>query len=172
MKIVDEKGKLFGKINLIDLLVVVVLIAAILFLAVRFTRGSGSNPINSSTKLTYTTLVSGVTQETYMEVQRQLAAAGGRDQLMASGDLLDGYVTGVTATPHINYQPDSNGVVTASVEQGDNARLDLVFTVEANVVNPIVNEVGTQEVRVGKTHILKTTHFEFTYGTVLTCNWG
>lgn len=172
MKIIDEKGKLFGKLNLIDLLVVLVLIAALLFLAFRLTRGSNANPVNSSTKLTYTTLVTGITPDVYAEVQRQLANAGGRDQLMASGDLLNAYVTNVTATPHINYQPDDNGVVTASVETGDNARLDLIFTVEATVVNPIVNEVGTQEVRVGKTHILKTTHFEFAYGSVLTCDWG
>ncbi len=172
MKIVDEKGKLFGKINLIDLLVVIVLIAAVLFLAVRLTKGSDGNPVNSSTKLTYTTLVSNVTPEVYAEVQRQLATAGGKDQLMASGDLLDGYVTKVESRPHMNYQPDANGAVVPSEETGDNARLDLIFTVEVNVVNPIVNEVGTQEVRVGKTHILKTTHFEFSYGTVLTCDWG
>lgn len=171
MKIIDEKGKLFGKLNLIDLLVVLILVAALLFLAVRFIKGSDANPVNSSTKLTYTTLVTNVTPETYVEVQRQLAAAGGRDQLMASGELLDGYVTGVTATPHVNYQPDANGVVTASEEKGEKARLDLIFTAEVNVPNPIVNEVGTQEVRVGKTHILKTTHFEFSYGTVLTCDW-
>lgn len=172
MKIIDEKGKLFGKLNLIDLLVALVLIAALLFLAFRLTRGSNANPVNSSTKLTYTTLVAGITPDVYAEVQRQLDAAGGRDQLMASGDLLNAYVTKVEATPHINYQPDDNGVVVASVETGDNARLDLIFTVEATVVNPIVNEVGTQEVRVGKTHILKTTHFEFAYGSVLTCDWG
>lgn len=172
MKIIDEKGKLFGKLNLIDLLALIVLAAAIIFLALRFTRGGGANPVSSSTPLTYTVQVTAVSQETYQEVQRQLAAAGGRDQLMASGDLLNAYVTGVTATPHVNYQPDDYGVVIPSVEQGDNARLDLVFTVEANVVNPIVNEVGTQEVRVGKTHILKTTHFEFTYGSILTCDWG
>jgi len=146
MKIVDEKGKLFGKINLIDLLVVIVLIAAVLFLAVRLTKGSDGNPVNSSTKLTYTTLVSNVTPEVYAEVQRQLAAAGGKDQLMASGDLLDGYVTKVESRPHMNYQPDANGAVVPSEETGDNARLDLVFTVEVNVVNPIVNEVVTQEV--------------------------
>lgn len=171
MKIIDEKGKLFGKLNLIDLLVILILVAAILFLAVRFTRGSDADPIGSSTRLTYTVQVTSVTSDVYNEVQRQLAAAGGRDQLMANGELVDGYVTGVTAAPHINYQPDANGVVTSSVEQGDNARLDLVFTVEANVPDPTVNAVGTQEVRVGKTHILKTTHFEFTYGSILTCDW-
>lgn len=172
MKIIDEKGKLFGKLNLIDLLVVLVLIAAILFLAIHFTRGGDANPVGSSTKLTYTVLVTNITPEVYIEVQRQMAAAGGSDQLMANGDLVDGYVTKVESRPHINYQPDDNGVVTASEETGDNARLDLVFTVEANVPDPTVNLVGTQEVRVGKTHILKTTHFEFTYGSVLTCDWA
>lgn len=172
MKIIDEKGKLFGKINLIDLLVVVVLIAALILVAVRFTKGNDSNPVNSATKLTYTTLVSGVTQDTYAEVLRQLEAAGGRDQLMASGDMLDAYVVGVTAVPHVNYQPNADGVIVTSVEQGNKARVDLTFTVEATVENPVVNEVGTQEVRVGKSHILKTTHFEFTYGTIVTCEWG
>lgn len=171
MKIIDEKGKLFGKINLIDLLVVVILIAAVLFLALRFVKGSSTDPVSSPTKLTYTTQVSGVSPELYAEVQRQLDNAGGRDQLMANGDLVDAYITGVTATPHVNLQPDANGVITSSVEQGDRARLDLVFTVEANVANPTTNTVGTQEVRVGKSHILKTTHIEFSYGVILTCDW-
>lgn len=171
MKIIDEKGKLFGKINLIDLLVVLVLIAAILFLAVRFTRGGDADPVGSSTKLNYTVLVTGISPDVYAEVQRQLANAGGADQLMANGEMVSAYVTGVTAAPHINFQPDANGVVIASEEQGDDARLDLTFTVEATVPDPTVNLVGTQEIRVGKTHILKTTHFEFSYGSILTCDW-
>lgn len=172
MKIIDEKGKLFGKLNLIDLLVVVVLIAAILFLALRFTKGDTAAPIGSTTPLTYTVQVAGVSRPVYIEVQRQLAAAGGRDQLMASGDMLDAYVTGVTATPHVNYQPDASGVVTSSEETGENARVDLLFTVEAQVTDPVTNAVGTQEVRVGKGHILKTVHFEFTNGSIITCDWG
>lgn len=173
MKIIDEKGKLFGKFNLIDLLVVLILIAAVLLLAVRFfIPGEEAEPSDDSTKLTYTVLVSGVTPDIYEEVQRQMAAAGGRDQLMASTKMLDAYVTNVTAAPHVNFQSDSNGVVTPSVEQGEHARLDLTFTVEAEVSDPTVNTVGTQEVRVGKGHILKTTHFEFSYGSVLTCDWN
>lgn len=172
MKLIDEKGRLFGKLNLIDLLVVVILIAALIFLALRLTGGEAATPIGETTKLTYTVQVNGVSQATYDEIQRHMTNGGGRDQLMASGDLLDAYVTGVTASPHINYQPDADGVVTSSPEQGDDARLDLVFTVEANVPDPVTNLVGTQEVRVGKGHILKTVHFEFSYGVVLTCDWN
>lgn len=171
MKLIDEKGKLFGKLNIIDLLVIVVVIAALAFAALRL-RG-GNDPISSTTRLTYTAMVSGVDDELYQEVQRQLENNGGRDQLMADGALVDGYVTGVTAAPHVNFSANSDGVMTPSVEDPENGgRWDLTFTVEANVVNPTTSKVGTQEVRVGKTHILKTSHIEFSYSTIMTCDWG
>ena len=50
--------------------------------------------------------------------------------------------------------------------------LDLTFTIEANVVNPITTELGTQEVRIGKTHIVKTDTFELANGTIMSCVWG
>lgn len=172
MKLIDEKGKLFGKINVIDLLVIIVVIAALAFAALKL-RGGAGNPINDTTKLTYTALVTSVNNETYEEVLRQIQAAGGKDQLMADGKLVDGYVTGVEAAPHVNYAANSYGETIRSVEDPeDGGRWDLTFTVEANVADPITNKVGTQEVRVGKTHILKTVHFEFSYGTILTCDWG
>lgn len=37
--IIDKKGKLFGKINIIDLLIVLVLVAAVMVIGVRFLRG-------------------------------------------------------------------------------------------------------------------------------------
>lgn len=171
MKLIDEKGKLFGKINLIDLLVIVVVIAALAFAALRL-RG-GSDPINATTKLTYTTMVSGVDNATYEEVLRQLDAAGGKDQLMADGALVDAFVTNVTAAPHLNHAVAANGEMVHSAEDPEQGgRWDLTFTVEANVVNPTTNKVGTQEVRVAKNHILKTVHFEFSYSTIMTCDWG
>lgn len=171
MKIVDEKGKLFGKINVIDLLVVLVLVAAVIFLAVRF-LGGGSNVVDQTTKITYTTTATSVEQATYDEVLRHLAEAGGKDQLMANGELVDGYVVKAEAVPHVNYSTDAQGNVVRSVEDYDGGRLDVTFTVEANVADPIATKVGTQEVRVAKNHILKTVHFEFPYTTVMTCDWG
>lgn len=171
MKLIDEKGKLFGKINIIDLLVIVVVIAALAFAALRL-RG-GSNPVDATTKLTYTTMVSSVDNATYQEVLRQLDAAGGKDQLMADGALVDAFVTDVTAQPHVNHAVAANGEMVRSVEDPDQGgRWDLTFTVEANVVNPTTNKVGTQEVRVAKNHILKTVHFEFSYSTIMTCDWN
>lgn len=171
MKIVDEKGKLFGKINVIDLLVVLVLVAAVIFLAVRF-LGGGSNPVNQTTKITYTTTAVSVEQATYEEVLRHMEENGGKDQLMANGELVDGYVVKAEAVPHVNYSTDAQGNVVRSVEDYEGGRLDVTFTVEANVADPIATKVGTQEVRVAKNHILKTVHFEFPYSTIMTCDWG
>ena len=50
--------------------------------------------------------------------------------------------------------------------------LDVTFTVKGYVASDIKTELGSQEVRVGKTHIVKTTHFELNGGIVLTCEWA
>ncbi len=171
MKIIDEKGKLFGKINLIDLLALVLVAAALILLAVRFLRPAESDPVSGTTKLIYTAQVQSVDQATYEEVMRQMENAGGKDQLMANGELLDAYVTKVEAVPHVGYNITSTGEIVRDVEDFDGGRLDLTFTVEANVPDPVTNKVGTQEVRVAKGHILKTTHFEFAYSVIMTCDW-
>ncbi len=171
MKIVDEKGKLFGKINLIDLLALVLVAAALILLAVRFLRPAGDDPVSGTTKLIYTAQVQSVDQATYDEVMRQMENAGGKDQLMANGELLDAYVTKVEAAPHVGYSVDAAGNVLRIVEDFEGGRFDLTFTVEANVPDAVTNKVGTQEVRVAKSHILKTTHFEFPYSIIMTCDW-
>ncbi len=171
MKIVDEKGKLFGKINLIDLLALVLVAAALILLAVRFLRPAESNPVSGTTKLVYTAQVQAVDQATYDEILRQMENAGGRDQLMANGELVDAYVTKVEAAPHVAYNIDAAGNTVRDVEDFEGGRWDLTFTVEANVPDVVTNKVGTQEVRVGKSHILKTAHFEFLYSNIITCSW-
>jgi hypothetical protein len=50
--------------------------------------------------------------------------------------------------------------------------VDLTFTIVGYVENDIKTEIGSQEVRVGKSHIVKTTHFELNNGVILTCEWA
>ena len=162
MKLVDDKGRLFGKLNIVDLLVILLVIAVGAVLAVKLLAPSDDGGSTESRKLTYTVRVLEVTRDTYENVcQFVNAAEGKKDQLMASGQMLDGYVVDVTATDHIPTSSDTVGGET----------LDLVFTVEVNVTEPIANKVGTQEVRIGKSHILKTVHLEFERSTILTCHW-
>ena len=168
----DEKGRLFGKINIIDLLVVLLVLVVAAVVAVKLLGGGDGLPGSegTSTHLTYTVEVDGVKPEVYENLKSYVEQEGG-DQLMASGDMLNAYATEVTAAPHdesvsIN---TSNGVLSLPTEEG---LLDLTFTIEAEVVNAVTNEVGTQEVRIGKTHTVKTVHFEFTNGVITDCQWG
>lgn len=172
MKIIDEKGKFFGKINLIDLLALLVLVAALVFVAVKFTTPAEDSAIGPTTKLTYVATVNGVLPDIYDELMRQMDQCGGTDQLMANGEMVDAYITKVEAKPHLNYTTKDDGTIVISEDTGDNMRYDVSFTVEAQVDSAVTNKVGTQEVRVGKSHILKTTHFEFSYSTITYCQWG
>lgn len=164
MKLLDEKGRLFGKLNILDLLVIVIVIAAAAVLVAKFTGNSALS--GTTTKLTYTVKVCNVDKEVYDSIQQYIPG-----QLMASGEMLDGYVVSADATPSkaTEYVIDasSNGVTLAPAED----TYDVVFTIEANVQDSLTNEVGTQEVRVGKTHIVKTAQFELDSGVILTCDW-
>lgn len=168
----DEKGRLFGKINVIDLLVALLVIVVAVVVAVKLLGGGEGLPggETGSTKLTYTVEVDGVKPEVYENLKSYVEQEGG-DQLMASGDMLDAYVTGVTAEPHEEAVSlnTANGQVSLPTESG---LLDLTFTIESNVVNAVTNEVGTQEVRIGKTHTVKTIHFELMNGVITDCQWG
>lgn len=172
MKVIDEKGKLFGKLNIIDLLVIVLIIAVVAVLGVKL-MGNDQNFTTSSAKLTYTVRVTAQEEELVECVAEYVdSAAGKKDQLMADGRLLNGYVVDYWTEP-TRYNKTVAGELefidaAAAVEAG---LVDICFTIEVDVGNIVTNEVGTQEVRIGKEHIVKTAHLEFTNGIVESCTW-
>lgn len=154
----EEKSRRKGRFNIVDIIVVLILIAGLAFVGFKF-LGDGSGSATASTRIEYTVLVPGVRAEVcenIMDIQREK----GQVQLMANGQLLDGYVTAVEAQPHVSYEPNDMGVIMISQEVGEGARVDMLFTIQAAVDNTVTCKVGTQEVRIGKTHIVKTTEFE------------
>ncbi len=166
---IDEKGRLFGKINIVDLLVILVVIIAAVVLGMKFLKPGSSGAVgggSTTTHVEYTVLVESVQPAVYESIKENYIPS----TLMASGELLDGQVTAVEAKPH-------GGDITVSTSgdtvalTADKGLLDLTFTVECNVANPITTELGTQEVRVGKSHILKTDKFELN-GVILDCTWS
>lgn len=164
---IDEKGRLFGKLNIVDLLVILVVLVAVVVLGVKFLGKDGGGGINpGKTQVTYTVLVKGVEQEVYDNIQKYIPG-----QLMASGEMLDGQVVSVEPRAHEQTVTvdTTDGTLEIPVDEGT---IDLLFTIECNVVNPITTEIGTQEVRVGKTHTVKTDKFELMNGVILDCEWG
>ena len=90
----DKKGKIFGKVNLIDLFVVILILAIVVVLAWRVLGGSGnSSAPSTATTLTYTVAVNDVSSDIYESILNYMPD----DQLMASGELLPAYVTDVVA---------------------------------------------------------------------------
>lgn len=164
---IDEKGRLFGKINIVDLLVIIVVVILAVVLGMKFLgKGETLPGPAQATKLTYTVRVNGVYPEVYEDIKKWVPG----DKLMASGQILPAQVVAVEAQPHQDTATlnTSNGVLILPLD-GD--LLDLTFTIEADVMNTVTNEVGTQEVRTGKPHIVKTQHFELTNGIIQTCEW-
>ena len=168
----EKKGKLFGKINIVDLIVIIVIVIAVIFVGMKFLgNNGGTGGIGSSgkTHVEYTVLVEGVRPEVYENIKALVDA--GDATLMASGELLDGKVTAVTSAPHAEYVSVNSATGELNLLVGEDL-LDLTFTIECNVANPITTEIGTQEVRIGKNHIVKTDKFELSTGVILDCRWG
>lgn len=172
MKVIDEKGKLFGKLNLIDLLVIILIIAALVVVGVKV-LGGGEESAAPSTRLTYTVRVTAQRTELAGRIAEYVdTATGKKDQLMAGGNMLDAYIVDYWTEPS-QYNKMSDGTVelfdSAAAEEA--GLVDVCFVIEAYVADTVTNEVGTQEVRLGKTHIVKTTHLEFNSGTIESCTW-
>ena len=166
---IDEKGRLFGKINIVDLIVILVIVIAAVGVGMKFLGGGIGNSAFNPTKTPVrdTVLVEGVEPEVYENIQKYIPG-----QLMASGEMLDGHVVAVEAVEgrtHTATVDTADGTLEIPVNSG---KLDLIFTIECNVVNSITTEIGTQEVRVGKTHTVKTDKFELINGIILDCSWG
>ena len=86
--------------------------------------------------------------------------------------MLDAYVTDIQGTPadpnayHMQWD-GSSGDLTLS--QSQDGAYNVVFTIEGTVKDNLTSELGTQEIRVVKTHIVKTTTFELEGGRIISC---
>ncbi|MFI3312959.1 MAG: DUF4330 domain-containing protein, partial [Eubacteriales bacterium] len=156
LKFLDEKGRLFGKVNLVDLLVVLAIVFAVGAVGWKVASPSVTSAVDSIRDippLTYEVRCINVdnTVATYAETQIGT-------QLMASGNMVDGYITDVLIEPGTEIILDSDG---NPVVAENPSYKTVTFTVEANI-EPVGNAytVGTQEVRAGKTHIVKTLTLE------------
>ena len=154
----EEKSRRKGRFNIVDIVVILILLAGAAFVGMKFLGsddpGSAAAP---GPRIEYTVLVPAVRAEVCESIMEYKTA---NVQLMANGELVDGHVVDITYQPHINYEVGDNGEVNPSEEVGENARVDMVFTIQATANNTVTYKVGTQEVRIGKTHIVKTTEFE------------
>ena len=152
MKIINEKGKLFGLINLVDLLTILLLVLMV---------GGGAWKLLGST-----------IQETAAPTVKMVSVMRVRGAMPSLYDALDdsdkrivsgNSYTGATITewhkePYLVQVPKDDGDIVTSQ---DPYKIDIVVTVESTVNEGTSSpKIGSQEVRAGRTFILKTQTFE------------
>lgn len=152
MKLIDEKGKLFGKVNLVDILVVVLVVALVAGAVVRVTssryNAAGSNPLTSKEQYCYVTVFSSLVVP---EIAENLHEG---DRLVANNAYTDAEVVSVKSEPAAYVGVDSNGKAVYSEHP---IWKDVTVVVKEKVdPNDVILKVGNQEARIGYNYILKT----------------
>ena len=143
MKIIDEKGRLFGKINLIDLLVIILVVAVVAAVGWKVVgKKAAASVSNNSHEITYTVLFEDQPVEIAEFAETQIGA-----QLVNNAKIVPAEIVSCDAVSSIR----TLGHVDLSIT------IRATATFSSNVWN-----VGSQEVRVGYEYILKTSEFELT----------
>ncbi len=145
--------KLFGKggkFNIIDIVLILILVAAVAFVAVRFLSGSkdtlGSDVALSEPNLVFTVVCEDVSEELANNIMASLASADSE---------LDGNIISMTRLFN------SNKLVDAKVSAWEYKDGSLCLTMEGNAVySNGAFSIGTQEVRIGKVFNVKTLDVE------------
>ena len=155
MKLVNEKGKFLGIVNLVDILVILAILLVLGGIGYKVLSASIAETLSPTQEITVTTRVRGI----YPRYVSQIEDAVG-DQLLAGNALIkDAFLESVSFEPYvIQVQTDDGRIVDAK----DPTRLECVFTIKAKVTRDTsVIKIGTQEIRVGTGHFMKTRTIEF-----------
>lgn len=166
MSVIDKKGRIFGKLNIIDLIAILLIVAVLALIGYKL-LGSDEDLAGSGQSVVYTVEVKGVEPEVYDFIQDNLPS-----QLTASNEMLDAYVTAAEGTlieEDIYSLEVGSGTSGEKIIQAEAGTYDVVFTIEGTVKDNLSSKLGTQEIRVGKSHIVKTTLFELEGGVITSC---
>ena len=115
---IDEKGKLFGKLNIIDLIAIILIVAVVALLGYKLTSSSGGFTENGQ-QVRFTVKVEGVDAQVYENIQDLIPG-----QLMTGSQMLNGKIVAVEGTQveedSIRYRKDagSNQLTTYRSDAG------------------------------------------------------
>ena len=186
----EQKAKRIGKLNIIDLIAIVLIVAVLALAAWKFIGKNGDSISydRPQTKVTYQVKVEGVAPELYENCQDggmvkvtyvvkcegvptelyETCQAHLPSPLMASGALVGGQIEAVEKETYQVLDANGNWVT-------DPDHVTLIFTVTTTTptAEVMTTKVGDQEVRIGKTdYILKSEYIEFSDGTITNVIWG
>lgn len=157
MKIINEKGKLFGIINVVDLLVLVAAIAVVGGVGYKLFAKQIKEVASPQVSLTMTVRVRGASPFLVAEAERNSQIG---KSLVSGNSYMNASITDMKIEPYQQQVTTADGeIVTAT----DPDKKDIIFTIETKVSKGTpAPAIGTQEVRAGRTYIVKTNDFETT----------
>ena len=157
MKIINEKGKLFGVINVVDLLVLLAVIAVVIGVGYKLFAPQIADATATQVPMTVTVRVRGATPFLVEEVQRNSQVG---KQIVSGSSFTEAVITDMQIEDYVQQVTTADGSIVNAL---DPSKKDLVFTIETTVPEgTAAPSIGTQEVRAGRTFIVKTNDFETT----------
>ena len=168
MKIIDEKGRLFGIINLVDLLVLLIIVAVVAVVGVKL-FGTKATELVSVKDVCYAEIeVSGANPRLYNEIQRQMDNLIGA-RMVSGNEYLDATIEDIWFEPYNLLATNSDGYVVRSV---DTTRVNVIFLIKTQVSPDSASlSTGSQDLRNGRSFIVKTQILE-TSGIIRYVNVG
>ena len=124
---INKDGKVFGKINLLDILIILMIVAVGLFAArtLRHRGGAGTGLIGNAQTQTHTI-------KFYSPITFADTATGirvGEPVTQQGAEISFGTITNVNVSPTIEFRPNAEGVLTPS-EWGDRVSVEITAELE------------------------------------------
>lgn len=154
--------KLFGKFNIIDLLVVLLIIAAGVFAVYRMIPEKQEYQPANIARIEYVVKVSRVDPTVYENAKKWFDQ--GETRLIAGDSFIDGNVVDMYAVP---YETTTTAADGSLVLAQDPYYLTVYCTMQGPITDGVVMKVVSQETRVGLPNTVKTRGFCFTNGTII-----
>lgn len=154
MKLINEKGKLFGIINIIDLAVLVIVLLIVGVVGYKVLGNKIDNALGTDTgakDIVFTVKCQGRSPVAVAELKKG-------DKLISVTNYVDAYVDSFTSYPADVFIQTADGRV---VIAKDPYKLDVVITVKMKYVSGDIIKLGTQDIAAGKPFTFKTHTVEF-----------
>ncbi len=157
MKLINEKGKLFGLINLVDLVCLLLVVLVLGGVGWKLLGPKVEEAVAPTTTMVSTFRIRGAYDYTLKWLAENDLV--GQQLVMGTGYVDDAYITSIRYEPYIIQDTTADGEP-VDVDFGE-SRQDVLITVESKIAkNAAILKIGTQEVRTGRTFTLKTRTFE------------
>ena len=155
MKLVNEKGKLFGIINPVDLLILIAILLAVAAVGYKFLAAPVTEAVIPEKEATVVMRIRGAMPYLTEEIKTKVVEG---EKLIAGNDYINGTVKSIEVIPYVVTVTTADGQLK---EATDPIKSDILVTVtsKGNPDAPIF-KIGNQEVRAGRGFTFKTSRVE------------